>query len=611
MHRVVLTALLPFLVSLFSVWLIRTMAYRYGWVAQPRKDRWHKKPVALYGGVGMFVAFITANALLLSIDISRESFKPMCALLMGAGIVFCVGLIDDLRGLKPVNKLVFEIVAASIPILFGLVLDFTPWYLVNILATYFWFIGIVNAVNMLDNMDGLSSGIVMIATITILAMAGIFQANISDSLYLSVTLAFFLSTLGFWIFNRYPATIFMGDSGSLFLGYGLAFLAMPTYLNGYMGNSSPILALLLPVSILAVPIFDTSLVTIIRKFSGRPASQGGRDHSSHRLVGLGFSEQRAVNILFILGIIGGIIASLLARWPEYTTVFLVIYVILLVLFGVYLGKVKVYAEPINGNKRGHWTPIVSELLYKRHAGEMLLDITLVACSYYLAYLLRFEYTFKENFGYFTHSLPLVVASCLVSFLMFGIYAKIWEFISVRDSFIFLKSSIVGTVVAILLTTMIYRFDGYSRTVFVIFNILLFIFLMGSRLFFRLIDTFIDIFLERNRGNEGRRVLIYGAGEGGNALCQEVYRNSAYKKYKIVAFIDDDRNKHDCTNAGIKIMSTNFLKEWKGQIDEVWLSSEKINNNSVSNILEQLGGEIEVKRFILTLGKVYQSMADKL
>lgn len=602
MPLVALTSLLAFLVSLFSVWLIRMMAYQYGWVVQPRKDRWHQKPVALYGGVGMFVAFITANAILLFCDISREYFKPICALSIGASIVFLVGLIDDLRSLKPVNKLVFEIVAASIPILFGLVLHFTPWNLVNILATYFWFIGIINAVNMLDNMDGLSSGIVLIATTTIIVIVGNCQTYTYDPLYLGVTLAFLLSTLGFWIFNRYPATIFMGDSGSLYLGYVLAFLAMPTYINSYMGNSSPIMALLLPASILAVPIFDTSLVTIIRKFYGRPASQGGKDHSSHRLVGLGFSERKAVNILFVLGITGGIIASLLARWPEYTKVFLVIYVISLVLFGVYLGKVKVYREPINGKRRGHWTPIVSELLYKRHAAEMLLDITMVTCSYYLAYLLRFEYALRDNFVYYTHSVPLVIASCVVSFLTHGIYAKIWKFISIRDCFIFLKSSIVGTVAAVLLTTIIYGFDGYSITVFVIFNILLFLFLIGSRLFFRVIDTF----LGKNRGDEGRRILIYGAGEGGNVLCKEVYRNPVYKNYKIVAFIDDDKNKYNCTNAGIKIMGTDFLKEWEGQIDEVWLSSEKIDNNSIRNILKQLGGGIELKRFILTLEKVHRS-----
>jgi len=599
MDSFILTSLLALAISTSCVWLTKNLAYRRGWVAKPVQDRWHKKRIALFGGVGIFAGFIGANATLLTSVTSRDTLMMMGVLLVGASIIFLVGLVDDVRGLKVAHKLVIEIVVASLPVMFGFVWQFTPWHMVNVVATYFWFIGIMNAVNMLDNMDGLSSGIVMISTMTIIIIQEMPNNSPGDHLYLGVALAFLFSTLGFWIFNRYPATIFMGDSGSLMLGYVLAFLAIPSYLNGYMGSSSSILALLLPVSILAVPIFDTCFVTIIRKLNDLPASQGGRDHSSHRLVGLGLSESQAVNLLYGLGIMGGVIAVLMSRWPEYVTVFLVIYAVMLGLFGVYLGKVKVYPEMVNGG-RGYWTPIVSELFYKRNAAEVMLDIIIIVASYYLAYLLRFEDALKENSVTYVQSLPLVVASCILSFYQNRIYEGIWKFISVKDCLRYLKSSIMGTIGAVLLITLIYRFDNYSRTVFVIFNLLLFTSLAGSRLFFRLID---NVLAER-QGNLGRRIVIYGAGEGGKALYEETIRNQAYRDYKVIAFVDDDASKHKRSIAGVSIVDINSLNGWSDQIDEVWLSSNKIDDNSIRRVYEQLGRRLEVKRFKLTLERVW-------
>jgi UDP-GlcNAc:undecaprenyl-phosphate GlcNAc-1-phosphate transferase len=601
MTSIALSPVIAFVVSASGVWLTKTMAYRYGWVARPKKDRWHKKPVALYGGVGMFLAFFATVVVLLANDISRNAFEVMCALLAGASLVFVTGLIDDLKNLRPMPKLVVEIVAASIPIFCGLVLKLTPWYLVNVMATYFWFIGIVNAINMLDNMDGLSSGIVMISTITILAIVGMNQSYTYDAVFLHIALAFFFSVLGFWIFNRYPATIFMGDSGSLFLGYVLAFLAIPSKLNGYMGISSSVLTLLLPVAILAVPIFDTFIVTMVRKNYGRRASQGGRDHSSHRLVGLGFSEPKAVNILYGLGIVGGMVAWLLSRWPEYATFCLSIYIIFLGLCGVYLSKVKVYAEPTDAEIRGHWTPIISELLYKRNAAEIMLDSIIVASSYYLAYLLRFESAtaLSANAGKYVQSLPMVVASCIVSFYVCRIYEGLWEFISVNDIMRFLKSTIMGTLAAVVIITLVYRFQGYSRTVFVIFNTLLFVSMAGSRLFFR----FIDNLLAKHRADQGKLVLIYGAGEGGKVLYEEIMRNPLFRDYRVVGFIDDDRKKHNRAIAGIRIRGIHSLKREDEQIDEVWLSSDMIDDSAIRKVREQLGNRVEVKRFNLTLEQV--------
>lgn len=600
MTHIAFFSVIAFLVSASCVWLTKTMAYRYSWVASPKKDRWHKKPVALYGGVGMFLAFIVPVVVLLTNDISRNVFGVLCAFIAGVTLVFAIGLIDDLRNLKPMPKLVIEIVAASLPIFYGVVLQFTPWHLVNVMITYFWFIGIVNAINMLDNMDGLSSGIVMIATITIVLIVGTNQSFTSNGVFLFIAFVFYFSVLGFWIFNWHPATIFMGDSGSLFLGYVLAFLAIPSELNGHMGLSSSVLKLLVPAAIVAVPIFDTLLVSIVRKNNGRLASQGAKDHSSHRLVGLGLSEPKAVMVLYGLGIAGGVVSWLLSRWPEYAGVFLSLYVISLVLFGVYLSKVKVYAD---AKTKRPWISVLSKLIYQRNIAEILLDSFIVGSAYYLAYLLRFEsiIAFRVHAAQYVHSLPMVVASCIVSFYFCRIYEGPWKFTSIADIQKILKGTIIGTLTAVIIITLAFRFAGYSKTVFVIFATLLFLLMSGSRLFFKLLDNLLS-----NNGNDHiKRVLIYGAGERGKVLYEEILRNPQYQEYSVIGFIDDNNNKQPCSMYGMRIMDSYSVHGEDEKIDEVWLSSEKIDNNCLKRILKQLGGGIEIKKFMhAPFGKRY-------
>ncbi|MCL4457642.1 MAG: hypothetical protein M1147_01310 [Nitrospirae bacterium] len=508
-----------------------------------------------------------------------------------------LGLFDDIKNLKPATKLIGQIIAASLPISLGLVLQVSPWYLVNVLLTYFWFVGIINAVNMLDNMDGLSSGIVMISTFfTALIYSSSYGVN-SDSMYLQIAFVLLFSVAGFWVFNKPPASIFMGDSGSLFLGYILAAITIPSRLNGFMGTSSSMLVLIIPVAVLAVPIFDTTFVTVLRKMHGRPASLGGKDHSSHRLVGLGFSEKKAVLMLYILAFLGGIVGVSLSLSSAFSIPFLMLYIILLCFIGIYLGKVKVYPEPSNPEQRNGWTPLVSHWFYKRHAGEVILDIILIAVSYYIAYLLRFEGSLKGQATNYMQSLPIIVASCMGSFFVQGIYRGIWHFISINDIGRYVKGVILGNGIGILIIVALYRFEGYSRTVFIIFSVLLFLLMIGSRLFFRILDNITTG--QRTYFNK-TKVLIYGAGQAGKLLLEESARNHLYKDYSIIGFIDDDPNKRNHSLLGVKIFGCDDLPRNKKSFkaDELWVSSAQIDDEKISALIKLMGDEIKVKRFKL-------------
>src|SRR4051812_41782608 len=224
-----------------------------------------------------------------------------------------------------------------------------------------------------------------------------------------------------------------------------------------------------------IPIFDTTLVTVSRLVSGRSAAQGGRDHSSHRLVAIGLSERRAVAVLWLLAAIGGAIGIavdyLNRSWVSLAAL---LFLVAMALFAAYLAGIRVYDEADARVRERRLTPIVIDFMYKRRVAEVLLDFCLVAITYYAAYKLRFEdpEDFMRNFANFSRSLPVVLAAQLVAFFIVGVYRGTWRHFGMMDTVTVAKGVFVGAVSAQLVILYIYRFFSYSRTVFVIYGILL-------------------------------------------------------------------------------------------------------------------------------------------
>lgn len=338
--------LFSFALSFVGVFLTRHFARKWGLLAATSHDRWHRKPTALYGGVGILFAFIVVG-LIAYFNTSGGNRILYGALFVGGFGNGLLGLIDDIYKIKPVTKLIWQIIFASLYILAGGSFNIFQWGILNIFMTYLWFMGIGNAINLLDNMDGLASGVVILSSISTLIIMLISGDSIGD-LSTLITVIFLASICGFWMFNYYPATIFMGDTGSLFLGFIVAAITIPGALSKYGtgagSNYSSMLLLLIPVTILATPIFDTTFVTITRYLSGRSISQGGRDHSSHRLVGLGFSERLAVFILYTLTVIGCAVSILMIKYNGVAVFIFGIYFLLFALIGTYLNRNKVLLE---------------------------------------------------------------------------------------------------------------------------------------------------------------------------------------------------------------------------------------------------------------------------
>lgn len=320
-------------VTLATTPLVRTGARRVGMIAKPRADRWHKKPTALLGGIAIFLG-VAAGDLVSGIPL-RENLW----FYLGGVFVFCLGLIDDIHHIRPAQKLVGQIFAAVALIMAGTVLSWTPLHFINYALTFIWIIGITNAINLLDNMDGLAAGISLIASVFFALL--LWQNGERTWSLLSVSLA--ASLAGFLVFNSNPASIFMGDCGALFIGYVLS--AVSLHATSSLDMDCSLAPIAIPVLVLAVPIFDTTFVTILRKLAGRPASQGGRDHTSHRLVALGWSERQAVWILYGFAALSGGAAMLTRNAPIDVALAAILLMVCVIIFlGIHLAAVVTYSE---------------------------------------------------------------------------------------------------------------------------------------------------------------------------------------------------------------------------------------------------------------------------
>ena len=312
--------------------VVRTLARRFGFVAKQTMDRWHNKPTAMMGGGAICLAVIVTYLAL--VPHSGAGWVVVGA----ASFLFLVGLADDLLHFKPYQKLIGQVIGAAIVVNYGLVLPWTRYLPLNMVITIFWLVGITNAVNLLDNMDGLATGIAAIAS-GFLAFNFITSNQMTEATMLAV---FTAALIGFLIYNSNPASIFMGDSGSMFIGF---FLASSALINISGGRSRTLVVLAVPILVLFIPIFDATFVTILRKLSGRAASQGGRDHTSHRLVAIGLSEKRAVLLLYGLAATSGLLAVLVRELkPDVSLALLILLTLGLTLLGVYLAGVKGYDQ---------------------------------------------------------------------------------------------------------------------------------------------------------------------------------------------------------------------------------------------------------------------------
>jgi UDP-GlcNAc:undecaprenyl-phosphate GlcNAc-1-phosphate transferase len=468
--------------------------------------------------------------------------------------------------------------------------------MVNMAITIFWLIGITNAVNLLDNMDGLAAGIAAISS-TFLAISFVTNGQPTEALMLAV---FAAALTGFLIYNSNPASIFMGDCGSMFIGFFLASTALMSASGGRSRSFIPVLAV--PILVLFIPIFDTTFVTVLRKLSGRSASQGGRDHTSHRLVALGMSERRAVWMLYGLAVLSGLLALTVRNTKLDVSLAVVLgYTLVLTLLGVYLAGVKVYDE--DEVKAAQDKPLFAfliDLSYKRRIFEVLLDVVLIILAYYIAFVLRFGPMAGESVGRkFLATLPVLVFVKMATFLLMGVYRGLWRYTSLDDLIVFGKAVLVSSILSVLAVLIAFTFQDVSRSVLILDGIILLMLVAGSRMAFRVFRRV----LPAPGYKDGNRMLIYGAGDAGELLLREILNNKELQ-YSPIGFVDDDPMKKGKVIHGLRVIGGNgSLRQIcrEQRINEVVISSLRITEERISEIrTECLAEQVNLKRMTITI-----------
>lgn len=565
----------------------RFLALRLGIVARPAQDRWHRETIPLLGGLALYAAWLM---MVVALGLLRVPLVP--TLVGGATFLFFVGLMDDVRPLGPQTKFILQVIVASVMAAMGLQLHLTQVPLLDLLITLLWIVAVTNAFNLLDNMDGLAAGVAAIAAAFRLVFF-MMDGNLEGAL-LSAALAGV--ALGFLFYNFSPASIFMGDAGSLFLGFLVSGLSL---IGGYPYSRGTVSVLLLPALLLLVPIFDTALVTVARILAGRPISQGGRDHTSHRLVALGLSERRAVIVLYAVATASGLLSLVSYRFGLSRSVVVIgLMMVGLGLFAALLGRLKVYPDDGSANEdAGGLVRLITEFQHKRQVATAIIDLTLVVLAFYAAHLLRFEDAFRPDDPFFIRALPVFIVCQMSSFAVFKTYQGVWRYTGVSDLVQLGKGALVGTGLAIIVLFVTFDLRGYSRAVLILDAVLLVMFVGGSRILFRVLSEWL-----RPRPEHHRRVLIYGAGDGGVLALREIVNNPRLGRLPI-GFIDDDRSKWNSVVRGVPVLcdiSRLSLMLRKHSISEVVLAAPLVARNREELERVCLSADVSIVRAAMRL-----------
>jgi UDP-GlcNAc:undecaprenyl-phosphate GlcNAc-1-phosphate transferase len=574
-----------FAASLILTPLVIALARSRGLVARPTADRWHKKPTALFGGVAIFFAAAIAGAIFLP-------DKPrFLAIAVGATWIFAVGVWDDLRPLRPAHKFVAQILAACafVALFYGTTSSEglrPPTYLWLMPLAVIWITGITNAFNLLDNMDGLSAGV---ATLVALLMAA-HAAVVGDAIVAFGALVIAGAAGGFLVFNFNPAKIFMGDCGSMFLGYSLACLTLMGESRLLSGNLFT--ALLIPTLALATPLFDTTFVSVVRFLNGRPISQGGRDHTSHRLVMLGLSEKRAVCYLYGITLWFGAIALWGAsiQSPVATAVVTVLSMIALLVFAVFLAEVQVYSEEEYERARekkreqGDKTVLSRVALHKRRFVEAFVDFCLISACLLAAFLLQYEGDLSGRTRALSNCWPYIVGCQMAAFYWVGLYSGIWRYVTIADIGAAVRGVVGGTLASgVLIALTVETRSKLAAETLIIDAALLTISVVGVRLSLKALRYHFAL-----KWREGlRRVLIVGAGDAGELAVREMLQNQTLQ-LKPVGFLDDDPQKRRARIHGVQVLGErrqllDVVKRY--DVDEVVIAMPSIGNGVVQEVVD--------------------------
>lgn len=550
------TFLVSFVLVLILTPFFRKLAFKTNFLDYPDPRKVHSSPTPLLGGTSVFLGF--AGGVLLSLFSGIRWTNELSGVFLGGLIILGLGLLDDKRGMSPGVKFLGQILASFLFLLVSRSLGILDFGFFENLLLLLWMVGLMNAFNFLDNMDGLCSGISFIAAAAFLAVF-IFTSQTAPSI---LCLSLMGALLGFLIYNFPPAKIFLGDAGSMFNGFILAALGI-----FFAKKNSSFNQLLVPLLILSYPIFDISLVTVTRFKEGRKIYKGGKDHSSHRLMNLGFRLKKTLGSIYLISLGLGIIAFLVFYLIESPWKVLIAFCV-----GILLA-------------------VLGSHLHRRFArvGEKLwlifLDIISVNSAFLFFYWLRFESGFFDTSVVIPLSeyvIPAIWITLywLVLFAILGLYEIGWELPVKEEWFRIIKAAILGMAIFSLASIGIVSLRFLS-----LYTLSLSLFLLFFRTLYGLAQRVLY-----SRGKGLRKSIIVGT-KGTAQELNRLLHTGPNPGFSVLGFISE----YGDTPEGLKVLGSledldNILKKTRAEV--LIFALEKDYAGSLTQILRNIE-EIEV------------------
>ena len=506
------------LVALATPWAKR-IAECCGIVSVPYTDSRRQRQTPLMGGAAIVAAILIALAL--------GRILPLW-LLMGTAGLFVLGLVDDAIVLRPLRKFLLQLVVVAFVLAAGPAFRLAPWAALNAALAGFFLLATVNAFNLIDGLDGLAAGVGVIVAGGAAAISFLHGdiAGAARALVVAGALG------GFLIYNLHPASIFMGDSGALPLGLLLGTMALHA---GDLAGNSRLPRYVVPILIMLVPLLDTAIVSVSRMATGTPVSRRGLDHSHHRLLSLGLSDERAVAMAWGLAAVATAFAVALTWLPHvYLLATLPLIVLAFGVVGLFMIDLT-FDVHSPGDAYDHLRGPARFILtfsYKRRLAECVLDLALIPAAYFGAFLIRLDFKINDALlASIISSLPWVMAATYAAFLIAGIYRGMWRYASVSDVIRFANGSVLAGVFVVLIA-LVTRIE-LSGSIAVLYVILLMNLLVASRMSFRALRRGVALLALPDE-----RVLIVGAGELAEAAARYLTTHRS-RRFKLVGFVDDD------------------------------------------------------------------------
>ncbi len=538
-----IVSLTALILSLLATPVVRSFAIHRGIGDYPIARKIHSGFIPRLGGIGIIVGFFGAMGLAFVLEpglfYGLDSRLP--ALVVSLLLIIALGLYDDVRGIGSLGKLIVQFIASGIVIYGGIRIDYLslpflepiPLGVFSVPVTSLWIVGLTNAINLLDGLDGLAAGVVAVVSATFLAI-GLFA---SDSLLMFGSSALLLACLGFLRYNFHPASIFMGDTGSLFLGFLLSCLSLRV-IQDPSASTGPI-SLLAAVSALAVPIVDTSVAFFRRLKRGMHPLKADKEHVHHRLMDLGLTHRQTVVTIYAISILNGIVALLLVRLESFYST-----ILLAVLFGsIFIGIRRLgYIEEMRARKN-ETSPPIQPLSVARAIDKSLLatgDLAAIVLSFLLSYWIRFHSGLLAQDGYVpleiyiqNPSLLILALSWLIIFLLAGLYEIPWDLSRIDYSLMIIKAVTFGTLLIFVVTLDFENVTVAGRLTTLMYG--------GTVAVFVVLFRMSIVAFERKHailGYRRRNTLVVGTTETARELVREI-RNRPGLKYEVVGFVDRD------------------------------------------------------------------------